>query len=74
MKKNVVKKHIHHEQYKEASFEKRTFHHGIDVLRSEKHLIYAQHLNKVFLPSFDSKRWIANNCWIANMTHWRMVI
>ena len=31
VKKNVVKKHIRHEQYKEALFEKQTFRHGMDV-------------------------------------------
>ena len=49
VKENVVKKHIRHEQYKEALFEKQTFRHGIDVLRSERHRIYGQHLNKVSL-------------------------
>ena len=33
----------------------------MDVLRSEKHHIYGQHLNKVSLSPFDSKRWIAEN-------------
>ena len=61
VKKNVVKKHIRHEQYKEALFEKQTFRHGMDVLRSERQRIYGQHLNKVSLSSFDSKRWIAKN-------------
>ena len=56
VKKNVVRKHIRHEQYKEALFRKRTFHHSMDVLR-----IYGQHLNKVSLSPFDSKRWIAEN-------------
>ena len=39
VKKNVVKKHIRHEQYKEALCEKQTFRHGMDVLRSERHRI-----------------------------------
>ena len=47
VKKNMVKKHIRHEQYKESLFGKQTFHHGMDVLRSERHCIYRQHLNKV---------------------------
>ena len=59
VKKAVVKKQINHEQYKEALFEKQTFRHGMDVLRSERHRIYDQHLNKVSLSSFDSKWWIA---------------
>lgn len=40
VKKNIVKKHICHEHYKEALLDKRIFHHGMDVLRSECHHIY----------------------------------
>ena len=61
VKKNVVKNHIRHEQYKEALFDRKTFRHGMDVLRSEGHRIYGQRLNKVSLSPFDSKRWIAEN-------------
>ena len=61
VKKNVVKKHIRHEQHKETRFEKQTFRHGMDVLWSERHRIYGQHLNKVSLSPFDSKRRIAKN-------------
>ena len=56
VKKNFMKKHIRHEQYKQALFEKQTFRYGIDVLRSERFRIYGQHLNKVSLSRFDSKR------------------
>ena len=61
VKKYVVKKHIRHNQYREALFEKTTFHHSMNVLRSERHRIYGQHLHKVSLSPFDSKRWIAEN-------------
>ena len=61
VKKNVVKKHIRHELYKEALFRKRTFRHSMDVLRSERRRIYGQRLNKVLLSPFDSKRRIAEN-------------
>ena len=61
VKKSTVKKPIRHEQYKEVLFGKETFHHGMDVLHSERHRIYGQHLNKVSLSPFDSKRWIAEN-------------
>ncbi|MEW8688315.1 MAG: hypothetical protein AB2556_21090, partial [Candidatus Thiodiazotropha sp.] len=61
VRKATVKKHIRHEQFKEALFEKQTFRHGMDVLRSERHRIYGQHFNKVSLSPFDSKRWIAEN-------------
>ena len=58
VKKNVVKKHIRHEQYKEVIFDKKTFRHGMDVLRSEGHRIYGQHMNKVSLsPSTPSAGW-----------------
>jgi hypothetical protein len=33
----------------------------MNVLRSVRHQIYGQHLNKVSLSPFDSKRWIAGN-------------
>ena len=39
----TVKKHIRHEQYKEALFTKQTFCHGMEVLRSERHRICWQH-------------------------------
>ena len=61
VKKYVVKKHVRHNQYREALFEKTTFHHSMNVLRSERHRIYGQHLHKVSLSPFDSKRWIAEN-------------
>jgi hypothetical protein len=61
VKKNVVRKHIRHGQYREALFSSKTFRHGMDVLRSERHRIYGQRLNKVSLSPFDSKRWIAGN-------------
>ena len=61
VRKAVVRKHIRHEQYKESLFGKQTFRHGMDVLRSEHHQIYGQHLNKVSLSPFDSKHWIAEN-------------
>ena len=57
----VVKRHIRHVQYKEAFFEKQTFCHSMDILRSERHHIYGQRLQKVLLLPFESKRWIAEN-------------
>ena len=59
VKKKVVKKHIRHKEYREALFEKQTFRHGMDVLRSERHRIYEQHLNKD--SPFESKCWIIKN-------------
>ena len=61
VKKSVVRKNIYHDQYREALLDKKTFRHGMDVLRSERHHIYGQHLNKISLSPFDSKRWISEN-------------
>ena len=61
VKKSVVRNHIRHEQYVESLFSQKTFHHGMDVLRSERHRIYGQHLNKISLSPYDSKRWIKKN-------------
>ena len=61
IKKNVVKKNIRHLQYKECLFYKKTFRHGMNTLRSLGHQIYGQHLNKVSLSPFDSKRLLVDN-------------
>ena len=61
VKRYVVEKHIRHKQYRKALIAKKTYRHGMDVLRSERHQIYGQHLNTVSLSPFDSKRWIAEN-------------
>ena len=63
VKRSVVSNEIRHKDYKEALFDKKTFRHGMDVLRSERHIIFGQHLNKISLSPFDSKRWIAEDGW-----------
>ena len=61
VKKNVVKKQIKHEQYKQVLFSKEQMWHGMNILRSEGHKIYGMHVNKISLSPFDSKRWIADD-------------
>ena len=61
VKRNVVKKHIRHEQYREAFFGKQTFRHEMDDLRSKKHRLFGQHLNKVSLSPVHFNPWIAEN-------------
>lgn len=61
IKKCVVKKQIRHEQYKQALFDKKTFRHEMNILRSEHHEIYGMKINKVSLSPFDSKRWITED-------------
>ena len=46
-KKSGVKKYILYEQYKEALFDQKMLRHGMDVLRSQKHRIYGQHVTKI---------------------------
>ena len=58
VKKNVVKKQIKNEQYKEVLFGAKQLRHGMNILRSEGHEIYGMHINKISLSPFDSKRWI----------------
>ena len=61
VKKCVVKKEIKHEQYKETLFGSKQFWHGMNIIRSEGHMIYGMHVNKISLSPFDSKRWIADD-------------
>ena len=61
IKKYVVKKHITHENYKEALFDQTVFHHGMNTLRSINHQLCGLHINKFSLSPFDSKRWIADD-------------
>ena len=58
MKKNVIKKIITHEKYKETLLSAKQQRHGMNILRSERHEIYGMHVNKISLSPFDSKRWI----------------
>ena len=61
VKKNVIKKKIKHEQYKNVLFKKEQMWHGMKMLRSDGHEIYGIHVNKISLSPFDSKRWIADD-------------
>ena len=59
--KNVTKKQITHQNYKQALFNKSVFKHRMNMLRSKDHQIYGLHLNKTTLSPFDSKRWIKDD-------------
>ena len=61
VKKNVIKKQIKHEQYKQALFKNEQMWHGMKMLRSDGHEIYGIHVNKISLSPFDSKRWISED-------------
>ena len=58
VKKIVVKQEKRHSKYKECLFSNQIFRQGMNTLRSLGQQSYGQHLNKVSLSQFDSKRFI----------------
>ena len=59
--KQVTKKEITHQDYKNALFDAKTYKHGMSMLRSEGHAVYGLRLNKTALSPFDSKRRITSD-------------
>ena len=58
VKKSVVKKSITHEDYKTCLFTGKEQLRKMNVIRSHKHDIYTEEVNKVALSSNDDKRYI----------------
>ena len=58
IKKNVIKKDITHENYKETLFNNKQMHHKMKTIRSENHQLSSYEINKVSLSCFDDKRYI----------------
>jgi hypothetical protein len=56
VKKNVVKKSITHDDYKDCLFTKREQMRKMNVIRSHLHDMYTEEVNKVALSSEDDKR------------------
>ena len=61
VKMSVVSNEIQYEYYGETLLNKKTFLHGMDILRSKGHHIHGQHINNISLSPIDSKRWILEN-------------
>ena len=61
IKKNIVKKNITHENYKNVLFNNEQMHHTMKTIRSNKHQLESYKLNKVSLSCFDDKRYIHDN-------------
>ncbi|XP_068691376.1 uncharacterized protein [Montipora foliosa] len=61
IKKNIIKKNIKHENYKNVLFDNEQMHHNMKTIRSNLHQIGSYELNKVSLSCFDDKRYIHNN-------------
>ena len=56
IKKNIIKKNITHENYKNVLFNNEQIHHTMKTIRSNKHQLGSYELNKVSLSCFDDKR------------------
>ena len=61
VKKSVVKKIIAHEDYKECLFTGKEQLRKMNVIRSHKHEIYTEEVNKIALSSSDDKRHILDD-------------
>ena len=61
IKKQVIRKDIKHEDYKNMLFNNEQIHHKMKTIRSEKHQLGSYELNKISLSCFDDKRFIHQN-------------
>ena len=61
IKKNIIKKDIIHENYKQTLFENKQMHHKMKTIRSQNHQLESYEINKVSLSCFDDKRCILEN-------------
>ena len=61
IKKNIIKKNITHENYKNVLFNNKQMHHTMKTIRSNLHQLGSYELNKVSLSCFDDKRYIRSN-------------
>ena len=61
VKKQVIRKNITHDNYKDVLFNNKQIMHTMKTIRSEKHQLGSYELNKLSLSCFDDKRYIHNN-------------
>lgn len=61
IKKNVIKKDIKHEDYKNTLFNSQQMYHKMKTIQSDAHQLSSYELNKVSLSCFDDKRYIHEN-------------
>ena len=54
--KNVTKRSIKFDDYRECLFSRKVQHRKMDVMRSHCHEIYTEEINKIALSSDDDKR------------------
>ena len=58
IKKNVIKKHIKHENYKDVLLNQKQLFHTMKTIRSQNHQLGSYEINKVSLSCFDDKRYL----------------
>jgi len=62
VKKNVVKNKISHQDYKDCLFSGREQYRRMNTIRSRKHELYTEEINKVALSAQDDKRIVLPDC------------
>ena len=61
IKKNIIKKNIKHENYKDVLVNNKQIYHRMKTIRSGNHQIGSYEVNKVSLSCFDDKRYTLEN-------------
>ena len=61
IRKNVIKNHFKHEDYKEVLLNNNQLHHKMKPIRSQKHHLGSYEIKKVSLSCFNDKHYIYNN-------------
>ena len=61
IKKNIIKKNITHDNYKNTLFNAEQMIHKMKTIRSENHQLGSYEINKVSLSCFDDKRYICED-------------
>ena len=61
IKKNIIKRNITHENYKQTLFENKQIYHKMKTIRSNNHELGSYEINKISLSCFDDKRYIHDN-------------
>ena len=61
IKKNIIRKNIKHQDYKQTLFDNKQMYHTMKTIRSNLHQLGSYELNKVSLSCFDDKRYIHEN-------------
>ena len=61
IKKNIIKKDIKHENYKDVLFNNKQVYHKMKKIGSQRHQLGSYEINKISLSCFDDKRYLYDN-------------